>query len=401
MDQFLPPAEPSPIVELRQYTLKPGQRDTLIDLFESRLMLPQEAEGARLHGEFRDANDPDRFVWLRGFADMPQRAHALEAFYGGPVWRENREAANATMVDVDNVLLLRPVDKPAFSLAKRMTALMVVTIYLLQSPVDDSFLKFFRERVEPAMAESGAPPVAMLRTEYVSNNFPKLPMREGEHAFVWFAAYGSHDEYQRHLSRLAASPAWKSVEPELTARLKSQPVRLALLPTANSLQRNGTPYQFSMDHTGDVRDFDFIAAEWTGVNRRLKARGVGSSEWDVFPSRHKGQVLMNGVVNVDEVVFPTKGWAGVTFRHFDLEKRQWSIYWVNSRDGGMVIAPQIGGFDGDVGLFYGEDQDDGRPVKVVYKWTRMGSNAARWEQAFSYDGGINWETNWIVELARP
>ena len=57
-------------------------------------------------GWFRDIEDPDAFVWLRGFADMEARARALQAFYRGAVWHEHREAANATMVDFDNVLLL-------------------------------------------------------------------------------------------------------------------------------------------------------------------------------------------------------------------------------------------------------------------------------------------------------
>ena len=48
----------------------------------------------------------------------------------------------------------------------------------------------------------------------------------------------------------------------------------------------------------------------------------------------------------------------------------------------------------------GEDVDEGRPVKVVYRWTKAGPNAARWEQAFSYDGGKSWETNWMNELTR-
>ena len=59
-------------------------------------------------GQFRDLDDPDSFVWLRGFSDMPTRKRALEAFYGGPVWKQHAGAANATMIDVDNVLLLRP-----------------------------------------------------------------------------------------------------------------------------------------------------------------------------------------------------------------------------------------------------------------------------------------------------
>ena len=62
----------------------------------------------RVIGQFRDLDDPDRFVWLRGFTDMEARTRALEAFYGGPVWKEHGPAANATMVDHTNVLLLKP-----------------------------------------------------------------------------------------------------------------------------------------------------------------------------------------------------------------------------------------------------------------------------------------------------
>jgi hypothetical protein len=55
-------------------------------------------------------DDPNRFIWLRGFADMTTRAQALHVF-GGP-FGKHREAANETMIDSDNVLLLRPADRP-------------------------------------------------------------------------------------------------------------------------------------------------------------------------------------------------------------------------------------------------------------------------------------------------
>src|SRR3979409_225487 len=97
-----------PVVELRQYTLKPGRRDVLIDIFERSFIEPQEAVGARILGHFRDLDAADRFVCLRGFRYMPSRKLALEAFYGGEVWGRHRDAANETMVDSDNVLLLRP-----------------------------------------------------------------------------------------------------------------------------------------------------------------------------------------------------------------------------------------------------------------------------------------------------
>ncbi|MEO5718730.1 MAG: NIPSNAP family protein, partial [Chthoniobacterales bacterium] len=107
MDANTPPTC-CPILELRQYTLHPGKREQLIDLFEREFIESQEALEMRLVGQFRDFDNPDRFVWLRGFADMTTRAPALQEFYGGPVWRAHRETANETMIDSDNVLLLRP-----------------------------------------------------------------------------------------------------------------------------------------------------------------------------------------------------------------------------------------------------------------------------------------------------
>ena len=99
---------PITVVELRQYTLRGGQRDQLINLFEHQFIEPQEVVGAQILGTFRDAEDADRFVWMRGFRDMSQRHAALEEFYGGQVWQANKAAANATIIDSDNVMLLRP-----------------------------------------------------------------------------------------------------------------------------------------------------------------------------------------------------------------------------------------------------------------------------------------------------
>ena len=107
---------------------------------------------------------------------------------------------------------------------------------------------------------------------------------------------------------------------------------------------------------------------------------------------------MGGVVNVDENNFPTKGWSGTTIRTFDVQANRWSIYWVNSRVG-KLFPPVVGGFAGNRGVFYGQDEDDGKPVDVRFIWTLLGPDKARWEQAFSYNGG-QWETNWVMELKR-
>ncbi|PYK37170.1 MAG: hypothetical protein DME49_12915 [Verrucomicrobia bacterium] len=84
----IPEARPEqtccPIVEFRQYTLHRGKRDVLIDLFDREFIEPQEALGMKIIGQFRDVDNRNRFVWLRGFRDMASRAQALQDFYGGP-----------------------------------------------------------------------------------------------------------------------------------------------------------------------------------------------------------------------------------------------------------------------------------------------------------------------------
>lgn len=160
------------IVELRQYTLVPGRRDELIELFEREFVTGQEAVGITLLGLFRDLGDPDRFVWLRGFPDLAARATALAAFYGGPVWRRHRDAANATMIDSDDVLLLRPVGD-ASPPAGGPPGPWELTVCLGKAPFDDAFVA--RARALPGLA---------FRTDYAANNFPALPIRAGEHAFV-------------------------------------------------------------------------------------------------------------------------------------------------------------------------------------------------------------------------
>jgi hypothetical protein len=234
------------VFELRQYTLHPGQRDVLIDLFEQELLEPQEAVGMRIVGQFRDLDRSDHFVWIRGFAEMESRAKALQAFYGGPVWRRHRDAANATMIDSDDVLLLRPA-RPGWNFAsdgspppppRASASLLLATIYPLASPVDDEFKRRFEERLLPILREAGAAPIACLETEPEENNYPALPVRAGENVFVWLAAFESAHRFARYQERLAQSQTWNGDElPDLLGRLASPPQQLRLVPTTRSRLR--------------------------------------------------------------------------------------------------------------------------------------------------------------------
>ena len=242
-----PPQTCCPIVELRQYTLYRGKRHVLIELFDQEFIEPQEALGMKIIGQFRDLDNRNRFVWLRGFCDMASRAQALQDFYGGPVWKAHREAANATMIDSDNVLLLRPASLASgFSLDNKERSrpgsnevgkeLIVATIYYFDAPVDTSFVEFFEDMLKPALTDSGLSILAYLVTENSENTFPMLPVREGENVFVWFARFNDQAAYEIHLAALARSPQWRDeISQELAQRLKRAPEVLKLSPTARSL----------------------------------------------------------------------------------------------------------------------------------------------------------------------
>ncbi|MEO6690471.1 MAG: hypothetical protein ABIS07_16675 [Dokdonella sp.] len=159
------------------------------------------------------------------------------------------------------------------------------------------------------------------------------------------------------------------------------------------------PSGYSLTRTGGREDFDFMAGAWTTSQRKLKARGVGSTEWKDGPSNtHCATHYLDGAVTVDESYSPTKTVGGLFVYAFDVGKHQWSLYWIDSKVG-KLDAPLVGGFERERGEFYGEDIEDGHAIKVRYSWIKQDHDHARWEQAYSYDNQ-SWETNWTSDFTR-
>jgi len=231
------------VVELRQYTLHAGARETLVSLFESEFIQPQETIGMPVFGPFCDLEDPNRFVWMRGFPDMAERKRMLAAFYGGPVWMAHRKAANSTMLDSDNVLLLRPERSPSAPSAARIVSnsslqrhgLLIVKIHYVTSSAIEEFADFFEQAMKPRLEETGAHVIASFQTEDAPNTFPRLPIREGETVFVWLAAFPDMDHYRQHVATLHAGPDWREHAPEnVIHQLARKPEVLLLAPTPHS-----------------------------------------------------------------------------------------------------------------------------------------------------------------------
>lgn len=177
----------SDVVEFRQYTLHPGQRDVLADIFLRHFVDSQEAAGMRILGVYYDLDREDRFVWMRSFPDMVARKAALTRFYfEGEAWRRHGSAANATMVDTSDVLLLRPLTELTVPTGPRLVA-----------------------TIQPSAAAMPSGEAALrLETNPAENDFPQLPVRTDGPWLVWLNAFDTDAAQQAYLDTLGLPREW-------------------------------------------------------------------------------------------------------------------------------------------------------------------------------------------------
>ena len=152
-------------------------------------------------------------------------------------------------------------------------------------------------------------------------------------------------------------------------------------------------------HDG-ARDFDFELGHWTVHNRRLRERLAGCTAWDTFDATVSTHSILDGLGNQEEMRSEhLPGYIGMAFRFYNRAARCWAIHWVDNQRG--VLEPPVHGtFRDGIGVFEGDDVFEGRPIRVRFVWTATDPAAPRWEQAFSDDGGMTWETNWTMVFRR-
>ncbi len=174
-----PAFEPA-VVELRLYRTRPGQRDTLIDLFEREFVAEQERLGMVILAYGREPDDPDRFTWLRGFRDYPSRGFATDMFYTSATWQRQRDAANAALADSDDVYMMRPAWPGSGLRAVGESPSRRRLLDLAIAPIE----RFREQDAIAAMTSWSArkPGSAVYVTLPLPNNYPRLPI--GDDAFV-------------------------------------------------------------------------------------------------------------------------------------------------------------------------------------------------------------------------
>ena len=158
----------------------------------------------------------------------------------------------------------------------------------------------------------------------------------------------------------------------------------------------------SVTNDSTPNDFDFIIGSWRVKHCRLKERLVGCKEWVEFDGDSSTRKILGGLGNLEDnyLALPEGAYRAVALRSFNTATKQWSIWWLDGRTPGAIDTPVVGQFADGKGIFYAEDQLNGQPIKIRFTWSVPEPERPRWEQAFSRDAGVTWETNWAMTFTR-
>lgn len=168
------------------------------------------------------------------------------------------------------------------------------------------------------------------------------------------------------------------------------------------LNASAQPPQTDARIAGDGQHgFDWEIGTWKTELRRLAKPLSGSQEWVEYSGTSVVRKLLDGRANLVElrVQGPAGTIEGVSLRLYNPQARQWSLNYASVRNG-LLTQPVHGGFRDGRGEFHGQEDLDGKVVLVRFVIVPLTPDSARFEQAYSDDGGRSWETNWIATDTR-
>ena len=87
------------ILEVRHYTLKSGRREEFIRFFEQHNRNALRNAGMLVFGPLRDLEDENKVHWIRAFSSLEEREKLKDAFYNGPIWKNEIEPFAMPMID--------------------------------------------------------------------------------------------------------------------------------------------------------------------------------------------------------------------------------------------------------------------------------------------------------------
>ncbi len=95
------------LFELRQYKIKPGQRDAWVRLMEDEIIPFQVSKGMVILGSFVGEEDESVYVWIRRFKDEAERERLYEEVYQSDYWRDEIGPRIPDMMDRESMQVTR------------------------------------------------------------------------------------------------------------------------------------------------------------------------------------------------------------------------------------------------------------------------------------------------------
>ena len=93
--------------ELRQYRLRPGQREAWLKFMEEEIVPFQISKGMVIAGMFCGEEDKDLFVWLRRFESEDERERLYEAVYQSETWKTKFNDRVGELIDREQIRVTR------------------------------------------------------------------------------------------------------------------------------------------------------------------------------------------------------------------------------------------------------------------------------------------------------
>jgi hypothetical protein len=93
--------------ELRQYRMRPGQRDAWLKFMEEEIVPFQVSKGMVISGMFVGEEDKDLFVWLRRFESEEERERLYEAVYQSETWKTKFNDRVGELIDREQIRVTR------------------------------------------------------------------------------------------------------------------------------------------------------------------------------------------------------------------------------------------------------------------------------------------------------
>lgn len=238
----VPKGEHVKVIELRNYLLRPGKRDSFIIGFEDKILDTLNVRGNYVLGQYRLKGAEDNFLWIRGFNDMPSRMNALKSFYSCKYWEEVVWIPKAYLLNYTNVNLLKPLiftdknqnrssDFPSDWFGKPK-GIAVVDYYYATNGWLDKLVEFIKTKYDPVIRASNVENISYWISEQAINDYVDLPAYQDKNLLVTISFYENEKAYENTIKKINATMS-EETKNELLGIVTTN-TRLVLYPTEKS-----------------------------------------------------------------------------------------------------------------------------------------------------------------------